>query len=173
MAVLFETRRLVVRRADGADADALMRLFGDAENVRYYGDGRPWGRSQVLGLIASYPFGDLRLASAPGLALLKPDRRVVGFGGVGCYVWPGNTADLLFLIAREYQGRGLATELASSAVAVARRHPEVEVVNATAHSDNRASIRVLEKIGMRPEGYDAEADRLRFTCARTGGGESV
>ena len=88
-------------------------------------------------------------------------------------MWPGNTADLLFLIAREYQRRGLATELASSAVAAALRHPEVEVVNATEHPDNRASIRVLEKIGMRPEGYDGDADRLRFICARTGGGESV
>jgi hypothetical protein len=35
--VLFETHRLVVRRAGPADADALLGLFGDAETVRYYG----------------------------------------------------------------------------------------------------------------------------------------
>lgn len=68
--MLFETRRLVIRRADAADTDALLWLFVDAQTVRYYGDGRPWGRSRVAELISSYPFGDSRLASAPGLALL-------------------------------------------------------------------------------------------------------
>jgi RimJ/RimL family protein N-acetyltransferase len=164
--VLFETPRLIVRQVTPDDVAALLTIFGDAENVRHYGTGLPWSRLEVEQFIASYPSGDARLVSAPGLALLKPGLDVVGFGGVGYYLWEGNTADLLFAFKCDHWGKGLATELAQAAIATAFRQPEVAVVHATAKPANPASVRVLEKCGMRLQRYLPDADRLLFTLSK-------
>jgi len=116
--------------------------------------------------VASYPARDERLVCAPGIILLKPELEVVGFGGVGYYLWDGNTADLLFLLRKEHWGKGLATELARAAIQEAFRHPEVETIHATAKPVNAASIRVLEKSGMRLLGYRPEVDRLVYRIDR-------
>ena len=166
MVVVFETPRLVVRQVTPDDVDVLLSIFGDAENVRHYGSGQPWSRQDVERFIASYPAADPRLVSAPGLALLKPGRDPVGFGGVGYYVWEGNTADLLFAFKHAYWGKGLATELAVAALATAFRRPELDLIHATVKPSNRASMRVLEKSGMRRRQYIPEADRLLFTLSR-------
>lgn len=167
MVVLFETPRLVVRQLTPADVDALLSIFGTAENVQHYGTGQPWSRAEAERFIGTYPAADPRLVSAPGLALLKPTHELVGFGGVGYYVWVGNTADLLFAFKRAQWGNGLATELASGALAAAFRHPAVDVIHATVKPTNAASIRVLEKSGMRRQRYLADVDRVLFTLQRT------
>lgn len=166
MVTLFETPRLVIRQLTPNDVDAVLSIFGDPDNVRQYGTGQPWSRAEAERFIASYPATDPRLVCAPGLALLKLTQVIVGVGGVGFYVWEGNTADLLFAFKREHWGNGLATELAIAALATAFRRPEIEVIHATVKPTNPASIRVLEKSGMRRQCYLADADRLLFTMSR-------
>jgi RimJ/RimL family protein N-acetyltransferase len=58
--------------------------------------------------------------------------------------------ELLYAVRSEAWGRGYATEMATLAVAEARRLGLSEVVGVTAAS-NTASRRVLEKVGMRFE----------------------
>ncbi len=166
MTILLETPRLVVRQVTAGDADALLAIFGDPENVRFYGTGRPWSREEVERFVANYPAGDERLVSAPGLVLLRPMLTVVGFGGVGYYRQEGNTPDLFFIFDRAHWGRGLATELVQAAIAAAFRHPEVGTIYATVQPANRASMRVLEKIGMRPQGYLPEKDWVLYRIDR-------
>jgi ribosomal-protein-alanine N-acetyltransferase len=144
VATLFETERLVVRKTSLEDIDALLAILADPDTVRLFGSSRPWSRAEVERFVRSYPDSDSRLISAPGLALLKPDLEVVGFGGVVYYVAEGNTADLLFVVDRRHWGHGLATELAraalAAALAAALRHPEVAIVHATVHPANLALL---------------------------------
>jgi RimJ/RimL family protein N-acetyltransferase len=165
--VLFETPRLLVRRATVDDADALLAIFGDPENVRLYGTGQPWSRADAERFILSYPVGDDRLVASPGVALLKPCLEAVGFGGVGYYRAAGNTPDLLFAFRRAYRGRGLATELARAALAEAFTHPEIDHVLATVHPANTASVRVLEKCGMVLRGHVPDKNRLLYRLDRS------
>jgi len=44
--LLFETPRLQVRRLEDADLDALLAVYGDAEAMRWVGDGRPLDRAR-------------------------------------------------------------------------------------------------------------------------------
>ncbi len=166
MITLFETPRLVVRQVAPGDADALLAIFGDPENTRFYGAGRPWSRADAERFLASYPAGDERLISAPGLALLRPALAVVGFGGVGYYRREGTTADLFFILRKEHWGRGLATELARAAIAAAFCRPEIGSMYATVRPDNRASARVLEKCGMPLQRHLPEEDRLLYRLDR-------
>ena len=164
---IFETERLVVRRASPtADLDALLAIFGDPVNTAQFGGGRPWSEDEVRQFLAGYPERDPQLVSTPGLALLRPGLEPVGFGGVGYYVAPSNTAELFFIFRHQFWGRGLATELARAAVEAAFRRPEVEVVQATVKPSNGASRRVLEKCGMTEVRYLPGAARVLYRLER-------
>jgi len=160
--VLFATPRLVVRRLRADDVAPLLLVFGDPVGARHYGDGRPWGRADAAAFLARYPRGDLRLLSEPGLALDRATGATVGFGGVGYYVGEGAGAELFFIRRRAWWGRGLATELAAGALAAAWRVPAIARVVATAHPDNAASARVLEKCGFACDGPLPGKARLAY-----------
>jgi RimJ/RimL family protein N-acetyltransferase len=59
---------------------------------------------------------------------------------------------LAFVLARPYWGRGYITEAARTLIEWAFYQPEIYRVEAYCDVENRASIRVLEKIGMQREG---------------------
>jgi len=95
-----------------------------------------------------------------------PAREVVGFGGVGYYVSEKTTPDLFYAFRADHWGRGLATELGTAALAYAFARPEVAFVNASAKPVNAASIRVLEKCGLRLVRYVPEVDRRLYRITR-------
>jgi [ribosomal protein S5]-alanine N-acetyltransferase len=62
-----------------------------------------------------------------------------------------NVVDLGYMLSAEQWGKGLATEIAVALVTAAFVELRAERVISTVDVNNRASIRVLEKIGMRWE----------------------
>ena len=65
----------------------------------------------------------------------------------------GSQAMLGYILAPAYAGRGLATEIAHELLVMAFDDLGVRRVTAGCFVDNRASARILEKIGMRREQY--------------------
>lgn len=61
-------------------------------------------------------------------------------------------AELGFNLARQFWGRGFATEAVEAVIAFARSLAGIERVQAFCHVKNAASARVLEKAGMQCEG---------------------
>lgn len=163
---MYETERLVVRRATGEDLPALLGVFGDAEATRYYGPERPLTREEVERYVDGYPEGDPRLIALPGLVLLKPHLEPIGFGGVGYYAGRDHYPDLFFILRPEHWGKGLATELSRAALHSAFARREIEAVLATAKPVNAASVRVLEKCGFRYVRYVAGWDRNEYRLDR-------
>jgi [ribosomal protein S5]-alanine N-acetyltransferase len=64
----------------------------------------------------------------------------------------GHRAELGYVLARDWWGRGLMTEAARAVVEWALADPRIFRVWAVTDVDNAASARVLEKIGMQREG---------------------
>ena len=62
-------------------------------------------------------------------------------------------AEIGYMLDPAYAGRGLATEIASELLRIAFEVAGVRRVTAGCFADNAASVRVLEKIGMRREQY--------------------
>ena len=60
----------------------------------------------------------------------------------------GSAVDFGYIFAQRYWGRGIATEAVRAPVEWAWAQAEVLRVWATCHSDNAASARVLEKLGL-------------------------
>ncbi len=117
-------------------------------------------------MLDTYPCGDERLISEPGIALRKPDLAIVAYGGVGYFRQGEATADLFFIVRPEQRGQGLATEFAAAAIAAAFQKPEVTTIHATVMPQNSASERVLKKVGMRLQAYLPERDRLHYRIDR-------
>lgn len=62
-------------------------------------------------------------------------------------------AEIGYLLDPAHSGRGLATEIATELLRVAFEIAGVRRVTAGCYADNLASVRVLEKVGMRREQY--------------------
>lgn len=64
----------------------------------------------------------------------------------------GHAADVGYVLAREAWSRGYMTEALRAVVRAALGTSGLRRISAYCHVDNRASIRVMEKVGMRREG---------------------
>ena len=84
-------------------------------------------------------------ALSPWAIVLRDGGAVVGF--CGSFVRPVKGTTMGYAIVPDYRGHGFATEAAAAVLHWAERH-DVDVY-ASIRPPNPASVRVLEKIGMR------------------------
>lgn len=145
--LLFETERLRARLLTPADADALHAVYGDADAMRWVGDGQPLDLATCQRWIGVSQRNYARRGYGMSALELRSTGAVVGFCGI---VHPGDQphAELKYAFVRAQWGQGLATEVAQAMLAYgARAHRLYEII-ATAAPDNAASRRVLAKAGM-------------------------
>jgi anhydro-N-acetylmuramic acid kinase len=130
------------------DAPLVHRLHDTMETGRFVGEGLPW----------TLPYAELRVEGwmadfqQTGMSKLKlvhkDDGRFMGRAGFSFHGETGQF-ELGYSIVREAWGEGYATEIARALAAwFFANRPERSFI-AFAYSGNTASIRVLEKIGMR------------------------
>ena len=83
--------------------------------------------------------------------VLKEDASAVGEVSLTDFLEKGR-AELGYYLSRDQWGRGLTTEAVRAVLRYGFENMELNRIHATAHPENVASIRVLEKVGMRREG---------------------
>jgi RimJ/RimL family protein N-acetyltransferase len=147
------TPRLLLRPFRPEDEDALFGLWNGPDVRRYLWDDQAVSREVVREQIAlserdfrERGFGELvlSLAERPG--------EVIGFCGLR-RIDEGADVELLYGLAREHWGSGLATEAARAVLHFGFEQVGLEDIFAGADFDNAASIRVMERLGM---SYDGE-----------------
>lgn len=84
------------------------------------------------------------------LAIEPEEKMLVGDAGFKGRPDRSGSVEIGYGIAPAYQRRGYATEAARGLLKWAFSNPDVKRVTAECHEDNRASIRVLERLGMAP-----------------------
>lgn len=140
------TQRLTLRPFRSADVDAVLAYADDEAFGRYIpGVPHPYGREDAESFVARMrepTEDDLQLAICLG-------SRVIG--GASLVITDG-AAMLGYGLGRAWWGNGYATEVARALVDAAFAHPDVAVVWAWADARNTASLRVLRKAGLTPEG---------------------
>lgn len=154
---LFETPRLHVRQLQPCDIDALHAVYGDADAMRWVGNGRPLLRSQCEEWM-SVTQRNYRTRGYGMLALVeKQSQVVIGFCGL---VHPGGQleAEIKYALRRECWGKGFASEAASALLNYGASTCGLKHVMATTAPENRASQRVLLKAGMVMTGLRREED---------------
>jgi ribosomal-protein-alanine N-acetyltransferase len=149
MRSLLETERLVFRHHEEADLDAYCEMMADPEFRRLSG-GPPLSREE-----AERSFREAWLPPKPlGLlaTVFKPEGRYIGRCGLYPHRGEGDVviageAVLAYYLARPYWGRGLATEAGRAFIAYGFGERGLSRIVAGANTNNRASNRVLEKLG--------------------------
>jgi len=159
-----ETARLILRRPEEADADAIFERWASCpETTRYLG--WPTHRTRAdtvafLGFAAAEwhrgPAGPYVIEfreGAPAASDPSPGAsdgsRVIGSTGLALETT--TRAQVGYVVARPWCGRGIATEALAAMVRLA---PTLGVrrLYALCHPEHAASARVLEKCGFEPEG---------------------
>jgi [ribosomal protein S5]-alanine N-acetyltransferase len=139
------TARLLLRRPEPADAEAIFsRYSSDPHVTRYVG----WpAHRTVADTRAFLAFSDDQWdqwPAGPYLACSRADGTLLGSTGL-MFETP-QTAMTGYVFATDAWGRGYATEALEAMIAVAR-NTGVYRLYALCHAEHRASARVLEKCG--------------------------
>jgi [ribosomal protein S5]-alanine N-acetyltransferase len=160
-----ETERLRIREAEpAADAEPFFELWGDPDAMRFVGSAsrnvdevREW-LQRILGW------------SEWGLWALdeRKSERLVGMAGLFPLANEGPEIELAYHIVPSQWGHGYATEAGAALLEAAWRDTDLDHVVAVAFEENRASTRVMEKLGMTYEGPTRyrERDLVRYSIAR-------
>jgi len=151
-----ETERLTIRVFDPeGDAEAMMAVYGDPEVMRFIPGGHFRGLGTVKARLETYKRASTRRGFSSWAVTERESRRVIGDAGFGVFE-PTRDIELGYTLAREYWGRGYATEAAGACLAAGLAHLGVPRIIALADEENVASQRVAERIGMaRLETIDA------------------
>jgi RimJ/RimL family protein N-acetyltransferase len=147
MAVLGETKRLILRHIEEADADFILKLLNEPAFIQNIGDRGLRSLTDARRYIATGP-GASYAQHGFGLFLVqgKSDQRPMGI----CGLLKRETLDdidLGFALLGEYEGQGIAQEAALACLEFARRNLQLSRVVAITLPSNSRSIRLLEKLG--------------------------
>jgi len=165
--MIIETERLILDTWQTSDWTAFRPIATDPEVMRYITGGVPWTEDQIRSFVER----QVKLYSERGFCrwklLPKATGEMIGFCGVGFWR-DAPDPEIGWWLARRYWGRGLATEAAVAALQDAFERVRLERIISVAMPENAASIRIMEKLGLKLEcEFENEGLRLvRYALSR-------
>ncbi len=158
--MILETDRLVLSTWQTSDWIALRPIATDVEVMRYITGGVPWTDEHIQLFVNR----QVDLFSERGFCrwklLAKPVGEMIGFCGVGFW-GDGLEPEIGWWLARQYWGRGLATEASRAALRDAFERAGLARIVSIARPANTASTRIMEKLGLKME-CEFEKDGVRL-----------
>lgn len=148
--VTLETERLIMRMWRDADFEEYAELCADPEVMRYLG-GKVFDRTEAWRQMASM-IGHWYLRGYGIWAVEEKDSGRLA-GRIGCINpegWPG--FEVGWTLKREFWGKGYATEAGRRALEYGFNELDKPHIISLIHPENRASIRVAERLGETLEG---------------------
>ena len=146
-----ETERLRLRRFRASDLKALHALYGDADNLRY------WGADPSPSLDQTRRMLRWHIAYHPAQYVLwaieeKASKRMVGMINYHRRNKHEKRVDVGWLIAPERQGKGYMTEAGRALLRYLIDTLKVHKVEALIRPDNKPSTALAKRLGFRLEG---------------------
>jgi RimJ/RimL family protein N-acetyltransferase len=147
-----ETERVLIRPfVPDADSPAMVGVYCDPEVMRFIPGGALADEEAVHTLLETYARAQEKYGFSSWAMVERETGVLVGDVGFGIFE-PTGEIELGCTLAREYWGRGLATEAAGAALAAGLAQLEVPRLIAVVDAENSSSLRVPERIGMRRVG---------------------
>jgi RimJ/RimL family protein N-acetyltransferase len=152
------TARLLLREVEAGDWQAIYQWCSDPEVVRFNLSGGPSteerSRAYVQQAIAwakEQPRRDCAFA-----IILRADGQLIGGCRLRVIDPDSRVADIGFGLYRQFWGQGFATEAVRALLSFGFEEPGMHHLSGEPIAANTASIRVMEKVGMRREGHFRE-----------------
>ncbi len=159
-----QTERLVLRRWRSEDHSPFAAICADPEVMAFIGDGSTQTAEQASGLVEHAEKNWAENGYGLFAVELLETGELIGFAGLA---QPNFMPELLpsveigWRLGKAHWGMGYATEAAEAALAFANRSPSIEEIVSVCQLGNVASVRVMEKIGLK---FDCHS--LDPTCGR-------
>ena len=155
---VLQTKRLRLRPYRLEDVEPLFSVFGDPATMRYIGQGPDPTLDATRVRVERY----LDHQRSHGFGLWVVEHRATGalLGDCGLLRLDGGPEiEVGYRLARDHWGQGFATEAAGACVTYGFDKLRLPRILAVTHPDNAASRRVLEKIGLRYQGFGSYYQR--------------
>ena len=142
---MLETERLILRKFDEGDIDAVYAMRSDSEVMRFIRESQ--NRQETINwlkLVSSH-WEDEKIGFCA--VIEKASGKLIGWCGLWRLKENGET-EIGYAIAKEYWGKGFAVEAAGAFLEYGFNKLKLQSIVAVARPENRASRRVMEKLGM-------------------------
>ena len=154
-----ETPRLLLRPFQDSDLEAFVAYRSDPIIARYQGWEAPYSIANALAFIDEMKH---KQPAVPGewyqiAIVLKTSLELIGDCAFEVSEEDGQQAKIGYTLARPFHGSGYATEAVTGLLNYLFGDLKLHRVIALCDVDNFASIRLLERIGMRREGFYLES----------------
>jgi ribosomal-protein-alanine N-acetyltransferase len=141
------TPRLTLRAFTDKDVEPLYHIFGGKDVLRYFPNTKPPSRDQVQRMIC----GQLKHWEEFGYGWwaieLRSKNEFIGWSGLQ-FLPETKETEVAYLLGQAFWGKGLGTEAAQAGLQYGFENVGLENIVAIVHPENRASRRVIEKLGM-------------------------
>lgn len=152
-APVVETERLLLRPHRTGDLDAAFALWSDPRTVEFI-SGKPSKRDETWSRILRYAGHWALLGFGYWAVEEKTSGRFIGEVGLAEFkraIEPSleGVPEIGWVLDPAHHGKGYATEAVTAALSWGDRHLDAPATACIIHPDNRASLRVAEKMGFR------------------------
>lgn len=150
--IILQTERLYLRNFCEQDLEDLYKIYSEDEVMKYIGRGGALNKEQSLKMIniQSEKFYKEKNYCIWALAE-KSGGKLIGHCGFSDL--PENYGtEIAYLISREYWNKGYATEIAMETLKYGFEILNFKTIYALSYPQNKASVNVLKKIGMKQNG---------------------
>jgi [ribosomal protein S5]-alanine N-acetyltransferase len=153
-----ETERLVLREILPADAGRLLAIHGDADTMKWYGNDPLLDMQQALQLVQNFAaWRDLPNPGTRWGIQVMGEWALVGSCGLFKFNRGWRCCTIGYELASSVRGHGYMQEALSAIINWGWREMALHRIEAQVHPDNLASLRLLQRLGFRHEGYLRQA----------------
>ena len=147
-----QTDRLILRPFTEDDAPAYHALVSDPEVLSFTGESSVASVAETLEILRARPLRDYAVHGFGRMACVhQQSGELIGFCGLKRLEMFDNEVDIGYRFVRRYWGLGLASESAEALYAQGKNDLKLARIIGLVMPENRASVRVLVKLGMARE----------------------
>ena len=143
-----KTKRLILRRHIPADADVLFEMLGTDPKMFEYSGWNPYKTREMAKKTIDSFIGSYSDPHFYGWGIEK-DGRLIGTVGAYDFDPAGSRIEAGMSVERQSWGCGYATDALSAVLEYLTKHEQIRTVSAWCASDNAASLKVMQKSGMK------------------------
>ena len=164
-----ETPRLILTTWRDDDWSAFRPIATDPEVMRYITGGEPWTDQRIQEFVSSQQQLYEKRGFCRWKLIHKESGELAGFCGIGYFHHAGDNPEIGWWLARRYWRQGLASEAARIALRDGFERVRLERIVSIARPENRASTRIMEKLGLafEREWTDGDLKLVKYAIDRT------
>lgn len=141
------SKRLLLKPLTVEDAKEIYELNKDPDVIKFTGDNSFANISEAEKFLISYNHYE-KWERGRYAVFLKENNTFLGWCGLKYHEESGET-DLGYRFRKEFWGKGIGTEAATIALKDGFERLHLKRIYAEANSENKGSIRIMKKIGMK------------------------